>query len=68
MLEKYVTEGEKERRQASLFDPRSSVGRNFVEPRVKVHLLDESYAYIPKNEGFNRRSKGGCFRKSRISS
>ena len=31
----------------------------FVGPRTKVHRLDKSYAYVPKNEGFHRRSKGG---------
>ena len=26
----------------------------FVEPRVKVHLLNESYAYIPKRRDFTK--------------
>ena len=43
--------------QASLFDPRSSIGWEFVEPRVKVHLLDEGYAYIPKKRDFTEDSK-----------
>ena len=29
----------------------------FVEPRVKVHLLDEGYAYIPKKRDFTEDPK-----------
>ena len=31
----------------------------FVVPRVKVHLLDKGYMWVPIKEGFQRRSKRG---------
>ena len=31
----------------------------FVKLRVKVNLLDEGYAYIPKSKDFIETSKGG---------
>ena len=54
----YGREGkEKESIQASLFNPRSLVGQNYVEPRVKVNLLDEGYAYIQKRRDFTKDPK-----------
>ena len=38
----------------------------FVEPRIKIHLLDETYAYIPKNKEFHQRFKGGDLGKSKV--
>ena len=29
----------------------------FIEPKVKVHLLDEGYAYIPKRRDFTEDPK-----------
>ena len=46
---------EKERkRRAKGFFPRSSNlrGSEFVEPRVKVHLLYEAYACVPEKRDF----------------
>ena len=45
----------KESFQASLFDPRSR--SKFIKPKVKVHLLDEGYAYIPKKRDFTKDLK-----------
>ena len=54
MLEKYVRKREKERRPS--FSLRFSEFRRseFVEQRVKVHLFDEGYAYIPKMRDFTK--------------
>ena len=38
-----------------------------VEPGTKVHLLDESYAWVPKTQDFAKDSSGG-FGKSKVSS
>ena len=64
-----LREGERREREHLSFYLRSSEFHRseFVESRVKVHLLDEGYAFIPKKEGFHQRSKGGDFMKSRIS-
>ena len=47
-------EGERREREHPNFSLRSSKFHRseFVEPRVKVHLLDEGYAYIPKKRDF----------------
>ena len=31
----------------------------FVEPKVKVYLLDEGYVCVPKSKDFIEKSKGG---------
>ena len=38
--------------QPSFSDPRSSARSKFVEPSVKVHLLDKGYAWVPKMRDF----------------
>ena len=46
--------GGKESNKPSLYDLRES---EFVEPRVKVHLLGEGYAWIPKTKDFDEHPK-----------
>ena len=50
-----LREGERRGRDFSSFSLRSSEFylSEFVEPRVKVHLLDEGYVWVPKRRGFN---------------
>ena len=48
---------ERELPSASFFDPRSFACRNFIEPRVKVHLLDEGYVWVPKRRDFTEDPK-----------
>ena len=45
--------------ELSSFSLRSSEFRRskFVEPRVKVHLLDEGYVWVPKRRGFIKDPK-----------
>ena len=59
LLEKKIRERERREREHSRFSLRSSEFRwsEFVEPIVKVHLLDEFYVYIPKMRDFVEDSK-----------
>ena len=47
---------EERKRRAKGFFPRSSDFHRleFVEPRVKVHLLGEGYVYVPKKRDFSK--------------
>ena len=49
-----VRERERRETEHSNFSIRSSefCQSEFVEPRVKVHLLDEGYAWVPKRRDF----------------
>ena len=41
------------KKESNFFLRSSEFSRSkFVEPRVKVHLLNEGYAYIPKRRDF----------------
>ena len=50
----YVRERGRREREHPSFSLRSSEFHQleFVEPRVKVHLLDEGYAWVPKRGDF----------------
>ena len=39
----------------------------FIEPRVKVHLLDEGYAWVPKRKDFDEDPKEDIQGKSKFS-
>ena len=49
--------GEKERRPSLSFRTSEFRRSEFIEPRVKVHLLDKDYAYIPKMRNFTKDPK-----------
>ena len=51
----FTWERKRERKRASkpsFDDSRSSVGLEFIKPRIKVHRLDESFTHIPKKRDF----------------
>ena len=52
-------EGEKKKKRNPSFFQRSTEFRRleFVEPRTKVHLLDEGYAWVPKKRDFTEDPK-----------
>ena len=54
-----LREGERREREHPSFSLRSSEfsRSEFIEPRVKVHLLDEGYTYIPKMRDFTKDPK-----------
>ena len=54
-----LREGERREREHPSFSLRSLEFRRlkFVEQRVKVHLLDEGYVYIPKIREFTKDPK-----------
>ena len=58
----------RERKENSFFSLRSMDFRSseFVGPRMEVHLLDESYAWVPKSRDFAEDSSEE-FRKSKVS-
>ena len=55
-----LQEGGRRERENISFSIRSSefLWSEFVEQKVKVHLLDEGYAYIPKRRDFTEDPKG----------
>ena len=54
-----LREGERRGREHSSFSLQSAefYRLEFVEPRVKVHLLDEGYACVPKRKDFTEDPK-----------
>ena len=54
-----LRDGERREREHLSFYLRSSEFHRseFVESRVKVHLLDEGYAFIPKKRDFTKDPK-----------
>ena len=65
-----VREGEKrqkKKKKSQSFFLRSTKFRHseFIEPRVKVHLLDEGYAWVPKTWDFAKGSSKK-FEKSKV--
>ena len=52
LLENFVRERERERRLSFSLRSLELCQSEFVEPRVKVHILDEGYLYIPKKRDF----------------
>ena len=54
-----LREGERREREHLSFSLRSSefLQLEFIELRVKVHLLDEGYVYIPKERDFTEDQK-----------
>ena len=55
--------------RAKSFLPRSTAfcRSKFVEPRTKVHRIDEGYAWVPKTRGFVK-DQNEEFWKSKVSS
>ena len=60
-------EGEKERVQDFFLQSSEFRWSEFVETRVKVHLLNEDYAYVPKNKDFAEDPKEEIWGKSKFS-
>ena len=66
---KNVREQEKKKKKRNLsFSLQSTEFRRseFVEPKTKVHLLDEDYACVPKTRDFSKNSSEE-FEKSKVS-
>ena len=59
----------RERKESSSFSLQSTkfCSSEFVEPRIEVHILNESYAWIPKSWDFAEDSSKE-FGKSKVSS
>ena len=58
----------RERKESSSFSFQSTEFRpsKFVGPRTEVHLLDESYVWVPKSRDFTEDSSEE-FEKSKVS-
>ena len=59
-------EGEKEIIQAFFWRSSKFRRSKFVEPRTKVHLLNEGYVCVPKMRGFTEDSKEDIWGKQRF--